>query len=267
MPPRQKGGAARAAAPAAKSELLLYGLLGIEASATPAEVHRAYRLRAREVHPDKNPGHEQEASEEFRQLRAAFETLSDPERRERYDRDGDDGHADGSDEAEALRRLVRSRFRPISPQEVSDFEREYRGSAEERCDVAAFARKHRGDVTQLFEHIMCSDPAEVERFVLLLQQLKSPGELPEAMQAEVKRTIPQLRRSATALAKRNKRERSEAQGSGIDALADQIRDRKRQRGWAASIVEDIEARYCKPAPSKRALQGAVMKRPAGDCTG
>src|SRR5512146_2074222 len=65
----------------------LYAVLGLKHSATPAEIKRAYRRLARKYHPDINPG-DRAAEVRFRQIAEAYETLSDPERRRRYDQSG-----------------------------------------------------------------------------------------------------------------------------------------------------------------------------------
>ncbi|KAI0763818.1 DnaJ-domain-containing protein [Trametes elegans] len=68
----------------------LYDVLGIPQKATADEVRKAYKIRALETHPDKlGPGADEaevEAAEaEFRDVRTAFEVLSDPAKRKAYD--------------------------------------------------------------------------------------------------------------------------------------------------------------------------------------
>lgn len=65
----------------------LYVVLGVGREATLEEIKRAYRRLARKFHPDINPG-DRRAAERFRQISVAYETLSDPERRRTYDRQG-----------------------------------------------------------------------------------------------------------------------------------------------------------------------------------
>ncbi|MFP5363358.1 MAG: molecular chaperone DnaJ [Thermoleophilia bacterium] len=67
-----------------------YEVLGVERDADDAEVKRSFRKLARELHPDVN-NHDPDAEEKFKEAAEAYEILSDPERRQIYDRYGHDG--------------------------------------------------------------------------------------------------------------------------------------------------------------------------------
>ncbi|CAN5479463.1 molecular chaperone DnaJ [soil metagenome] len=60
-----------------------YEVLGVDRSATPEEIKKAYRKLARELHPDVNPS--TDASEKFKQVTHAYDVLSDPQQRQQYD--------------------------------------------------------------------------------------------------------------------------------------------------------------------------------------
>jgi len=62
-----------------------YDVLGLKRTATDAEIRAAYRKLAKRHHPDLNPG-KPEADERFKQINAANNLLSDPDKRARYDR-------------------------------------------------------------------------------------------------------------------------------------------------------------------------------------
>jgi molecular chaperone DnaJ len=64
-----------------------YEVLGVERSADGAAIKTAYRKLAHQFHPDKNHG-SKEAEEKFKEASEAYEVLSDPDRRARYDRFG-----------------------------------------------------------------------------------------------------------------------------------------------------------------------------------
>src|SRR6059036_114172 len=71
-----------------------YIILGIARDATVGDIKRAYRRLARKYHPDINPG-DRMAAAHFRQIAEAYETLSDPDRRQRYDTTGSIASAGG----------------------------------------------------------------------------------------------------------------------------------------------------------------------------
>ena len=64
-----------------------YQVLGVEKTAGEAEIKKAYRVLAKKYHPDMNPG-DKEAEQKFKEVNEAYDVLSDPEKRQKYDQFG-----------------------------------------------------------------------------------------------------------------------------------------------------------------------------------
>lgn len=82
-----------------------YSVLGVKRSASSEEIKAAFRKLAKEYHPDRNP-EDVDAGRRFHELVEAYECLSDPEERSRYDKLGPFYRSDG---------------KPPSPQDLNDF--------------------------------------------------------------------------------------------------------------------------------------------------
>lgn len=86
-----------------------YELLGVPRSASAAEIKQAYRKQALQFHPDRNPG-DAKAEAQFKAITAAYEVLSDPQKRQDYDRYGETGvrgQPQYTDLSDALRAFMR----------------------------------------------------------------------------------------------------------------------------------------------------------------
>jgi len=75
------------------SDTKLYDTLGVPPNAQPGEIKKAYRKLALKLHPDKNPG--PDAERKFKEVSAAYEVLSDSDKRDTYDKYGLEGLKEG----------------------------------------------------------------------------------------------------------------------------------------------------------------------------
>ena len=73
----------------------LYDLLGVKPDCNERELKKAFMLKARELHPDKNRD-DPNATEKFQQVNEAYEILKDPQKRQIYDQAGVDGLREGA---------------------------------------------------------------------------------------------------------------------------------------------------------------------------
>jgi curved DNA-binding protein len=95
-----------------------YAALGINKNATEDEIKKAYRKLARKLHPDVNPN-DKDAHKKFQQINEANEVLSDPEKRKKYDRYGENWeHGEEYEKA----RQSQSRQGNTGGQSFGDFE-------------------------------------------------------------------------------------------------------------------------------------------------
>jgi molecular chaperone DnaJ len=84
-----------------------YKTLGVDRKATDAEIKSAYRRLARKFHPDVNPNNK-EAEAKFKQINEAYQVVSDPEKRKKYDELGADWEH-GVSQEEMMRRYAQQR--------------------------------------------------------------------------------------------------------------------------------------------------------------
>ena len=63
-----------------------YEVLGVDKNATPEQIKKAYRKKAIEFHPDRNPGNK-EAEEKFKEAAEAYDVLSDEKKKQLYDQE------------------------------------------------------------------------------------------------------------------------------------------------------------------------------------
>lgn len=73
-----------------------YEILGLQRNASVDDIKKTYRKLAMQFHPDRNPGNK-ESEEKFKEATEAYEVLSDPDKRARYDRFGHEGVRQGTD--------------------------------------------------------------------------------------------------------------------------------------------------------------------------
>ncbi len=105
----------------------LYALLGVGRDASQDQIKRAYRKLAKELHPDLNP--DKAVAERFKTITAAYDLLSDPEKRGKYDR----GEIDASGQERPQQRSYREYAE--DPQATRFYTREGFGDAEGLHDL------------------------------------------------------------------------------------------------------------------------------------
>jgi len=221
------------------SRTCLYEILGIDKSASETEIKKAYRVRALQCHPDKNPS--EEAKVNFQKLVTAYNILKDPESRKLYDESGFI-EGEGFDRAADF---FRTKFGRISEQDIFDFEKKYKKSIEEIEDVKTYYLQNNGDISKLLEWIPLSEPDEVERFIAIADNLIRTKELPET--AAHKSSIPKLRKNAEKMKKEQAKFNKENDNSMAD-LALAIQERRMK---SSEFFDSLISKYSEPVKRPR----------------
>lgn len=89
-----------------------YAVLGVRRDASQDEIKKAFRRLARELHPDVNP--DPKTQERFKEINAAYEVLSDPQKKQVYDLGGDPLSSSGAAAERAASERVASATSPTS---------------------------------------------------------------------------------------------------------------------------------------------------------
>tara|TARA_B100000902_G_C27317303_1_gene922121 strand:- start:3076 stop:4428 length:1353 start_codon:yes stop_codon:yes gene_type:complete len=74
-----------------KEQKSYYKTLGVEKTATEAEIKKAYRKKALKYHPDRNPNNKEESEKKFKEVSRAYSVLSDKSKKQQYDQFGEAG--------------------------------------------------------------------------------------------------------------------------------------------------------------------------------
>ncbi|GAA5534627.1 molecular chaperone DnaJ [Deinococcus metallilatus] len=116
-----------------------YDVLGVQRSASDADIKSAYRKLAKQYHPDKNPGDES-AADKFKEIGEAYAVLSDPEKRQLYDQYGHAGQVPpGAYPGGAGGGFQGEDFSGFDPSQFSDFFQGLFGMGGRRGGASGFA--------------------------------------------------------------------------------------------------------------------------------
>ena len=157
----------------------LYEVLNLIKAASESEVKRAYRKKSLQVHPDRaSEADKAIATEKFQCLSRVYTVLSDPDKRALYDESGevDDDIVVQERDWDAYWRLL---FQKITVEDIAEFEKQYRGTEEEKNDLKAAYLDYEGDMDSILENVLCATIEDEERFREIIEQLIVKEDLPK----------------------------------------------------------------------------------------
>ncbi|KAH0488941.1 MAG: hypothetical protein KVP17_002496 [Porospora cf. gigantea B] len=207
----------------------LYDILDLSPTATLEEIKRAFRLRALQSHPDKNP----EGHERFIAVRKAYEVLSDLRQRKQYDRTG----CTHDVSEENLRYWVSVR---ISEEDILQYMNDYKEGSEEMKDVLEFYMSRKGDVTSIEEFVISAEPEDIERLLGIIDKAVAEGTIEDFKLYH--ESVKKLRRRLPRLIRKRQREqdnfKDEENLPSDESLALLIQTRQKSREDATTAFLD-----------------------------
>jgi len=211
----------------------LYSLLGVEKTASNAELKKAYRRLVFIYHPDKNKT-DPDAGAKFANITRAYKILSNPESRKIYDETGD---YDEEDEGKINIAETLNYFRKIySPKDIESFQKKYINSKEEEEDLINFYQSNDGDIKKILEWIPYSKNEDVDRYIKIYEKLFKKKILNKNKKFDESKDKVQLLKEDAEEAKEAEKE--------MDLLTKAITGKKRKRDYNA-YLDNLKERYAK----------------------
>ncbi|KAI3610839.1 hypothetical protein WG66_007022 [Moniliophthora roreri] len=161
----------------------LYAILELDDKAKTEDIKKAYRRLALKYHPDKHATASEsakaDASTKFQQVGFAYMVLGDDKKRKRYDQTGktDEGVDLGAGE-DGWDAYFEDLFDRVTRGKLDEMKAEYQGSTEEVEDLKSAYTETKGSIGEIMTHIPHSTHEDEARFIIIISNLISKGELP-----------------------------------------------------------------------------------------
>eukprot|EP00124_Ichthyophonus_hoferi_P005818 Ihof_evm1s973 gene=Ihof_evmTU1s973 len=163
----------------------LYKVLGLtDRKVTPGNIKSAYYKASLKWHPDRVKEEEKAnasltkhvigcATLKFQLLGKAYAVLSDEESRKIYDETGDvgeDGFTPDDLKDKDWAAYWRVLFKNVTVDDINKFKQSYQGSPSEKEDLMQAYNDHKGNMTQILEHVMCAEVEDEPRLKAILRE-------------------------------------------------------------------------------------------------
>ena len=226
----------------------LYSLLGVEKTASNAEIKKAYRRLVFLYHPDKNKT-DPNAGAKFANITKAYKILSNPESRRIYDETGD---YDDEDEGKINIQETLNYFRKIySPKDIESFEKKFIYSIDEEEDLIIFYKSNDGDIRKKLEWNPFSKNEDVERYIKIYEKLFKKKTLNKNKKFEESKNKVQLIKIDAEEAKEAEKE--------MDILTKAIVGKKRKRNYN-EYLDNLKERYAKDEDDEGEIDDAEFEK-------
>ena len=226
----------------------LYSLLGVEKTATNAEIKKAYRSLVFVYHPDKNKT-DPDAGSKFANITRAYKILSNPDSRRIYDETGD---YDDEDEGKINIAETLNYFRKIySPKDIESFHDKYINSKDEEEDLINFYNSNCGDIKKILEWIPYSTNDDVQRYIKIYEKLFKKKTLTKTKKFDETKNKVELLKEDAEEAKQAEKE--------MDNLTKAIIGNKRKRNFS-NYLDNLKERYAKDEDDDGEIDDAEFEK-------
>lgn len=160
----------------------IYELFEVPKDALPKDVKKAYYKLSLKVHPDRVSEEEKErATEKFKILSKLHQVLSDKDKRALYDEQGiiEDDDDDYESKLTNWLELWKKIFKPLTTEDIDNYQREYVGSELERNDIKKAYLSGRGCINSMFNDVPFIQVKDEPRLQKIVRELIDAGEVPE----------------------------------------------------------------------------------------
>ncbi|KAH8243167.1 hypothetical protein KR032_005178 [Drosophila birchii] len=159
----------------------VYKLLELKKTASEKEVKKAYHKLSLLVHPDRVPeDQKEEATEKFKVLSKLYQVLTDTQKRALYDEQGLIDDDDGvENKLSSWLDLWSKIFKPISEEDINNFEKDYIDSEMERRDITKAYLGGKGCINYLMNHIPFMKVEDEPRIKKIVEGMIAAGDVPE----------------------------------------------------------------------------------------
>ena len=226
----------------------LYSLLGVEKTATNAEIKKVYRRLVFVYHPDKNKT-DPDAGSKFANITRAYKILSNPDSRRIYDETGD---YEDEDEGKINIAETLNYFRKIySPKDIESFHDKYINSKDEEEDLINFYNSNGGDIKKILEWIPYSTNDDVQRYIKIYEKLFKKKTLTKTKKFDETKNKVELLKEDAEEAKQAEKE--------MDNLTKAIIGNKRKRNFS-NYLDNLKERYAKDEDDDGEIDDAEFEK-------
>ncbi|XP_055589144.1 J domain-containing protein CG6693 [Uranotaenia lowii] len=227
----------------------VYKLFDVKKDASEAEIKKSYYRLSLKVHPDRvEAGKKEEATEKFKVLSKIHSVLADPNKRALYNErgviDDDDDDSLGSKWLDMWQKF----FKPISTEDITNFEKNYINSELERNDIKKAYLNGKGCINYMMNSIPFMSCEDEPRIAEIVKQMISSQEVPEYQmftnEPKAKRDRRHKKYAKEKKEVESTKDKKAKNKPGGSSLEQQIalRNSERQQGFA-SLLDRLEQKY------------------------